>query len=142
MFGRKKKPTAPSVKLKVTERNIIAKKTKITGEIESEGDFRIDGFLEGTLKTKGRVILGLEGVINGTVEAQNADLEGKIIGTLIVKDLLSVKSTADVSGEIVTRQLSVEPGAKFNANFSIKKNNGNDNEKINKFTIAEKKINK
>jgi len=140
MFGNKKKPTAAPVKLKVTERNIIAKKTKITGDIESDGDFRIDGFLEGTLKTKGRVILGLEGEINGTVEAQNADLEGKISGTLIVEDLLSVKSTADVSGEVVIGQLSVEPGAKFNANFSIKKSNGD--QKINKFTIAEKKLNK
>jgi len=135
MFG--KKSTVTPVKIQISDRNIIAKNTKITGDIESDGDFRIDGTLEGTLKTKGRVILGLEGVIKGRVEAENADLEGKIIGTLIVENLLSVKSTANVSGEVVIGRLSVEPGATFNASFSIK-GSKDSSKKINLTIAAEK----
>ena len=61
----------------VMERNILAKNTKIVGDLTSDGDFRIDGILEGTLETKGRVIIGLEGFVQGKVICENADVEGK-----------------------------------------------------------------
>ena len=50
------------------ERNVIAKNTKIIGEIISDGDYRIDGVLEGDLKTKGRVIIGAGGLVKGNIE--------------------------------------------------------------------------
>ena len=105
---------------KPTEINIVAKNTTIKGDILSDGDFRIDGTLEGTLKTKGRVIIGLDGYVKGNVEAVNAEIGGKFSGNLIVNDLLSVKTTGNITGDIVIGKLSVEPGASFNANFSMK----------------------
>lgn len=104
----------------VMERNILAKKTKFVGEITSDGDFRIDGTLEGTLKTKGRVIIGLEGVVNGKVECEFADVEGNFTGELNVNNTLVLKSTANISGEVVIGKLSVEAGATFNATCSMK----------------------
>jgi cytoskeletal protein CcmA (bactofilin family) len=68
MFTNKEKPS----KTKTMERNVVAKNTSITGDITSEGNFRIDGTLEGTLKTNGRVIIGVEGMIKGKVESGNA----------------------------------------------------------------------
>lgn len=97
------------------ERNVIGKKTTIVGDIISEGDFRIDGILEGTLKTKGRVIIGVDGFVQGTVEANNADIEGKISGKLEVIKTLTLKATADITGEVIVGKLSIEPGAAFNA---------------------------
>jgi len=117
MFSNKDyKPT----ETKTSERNIVAKNTSIKGDILSDGDFRIDGTLEGTLKTKGRVIIGLDGFIKGDVEATNAEIDGKFSGNLVVNDLLTVKNTANISGDIIIGKLSVEPGATFNANFSMK----------------------
>ncbi|WP_299015212.1 polymer-forming cytoskeletal protein [uncultured Polaribacter sp.] len=102
------------------ERNVIAKKSIFTGDVTSEGDFRIDGTLEGTLKTKGRVIIGAEGVIIGNVHAENADIEGKFSGELLVANVLSIKSTANISGDVVVGKLSIEPGASFNATCAMK----------------------
>lgn len=117
MFSNKDyKPT----ETKTTERNIVAKNTSIKGDILSDGDFRIDGTLEGTLRTKGRVIIGLDGFVKGDVEATNAEIDGKFSGNLVVNDLLTVKTTANISGDVVIGKLSVEPGATFNANFSMK----------------------
>lgn len=110
MFSEKK-GTAPQV----LERNTIAKNTSIIGDIKSEGDFRIDGSIEGTIKTNGRVVIGLEGSIKGTVECTNADIEGSFSGKLVVSQLLSLKKTAKISGEVFINQLLVEPGALFNA---------------------------
>ncbi|MGX1928108.1 bactofilin family protein [Flagellimonas sp. 2504JD4-2] len=95
--------------------NRIEKNTKIKGNITSEADFRIDGKLEGNVKTSGKVVIGKDGYINGKVECVNADIEGKFNGELAVKDLLSLKASAIIEGTVSVTKLAVEPGATFNA---------------------------
>ncbi|NVK52049.1 MAG: polymer-forming cytoskeletal protein [Flavobacteriaceae bacterium] len=107
-------------KPKAMERNILAKNTKIVGDLSSEGDFRIDGILEGTLTTKGRVIIGSDGLIKGKVLCENADVEGKFSGELQVNKILTIKATASISGDVVIGKLSVESGASFNATCAMK----------------------
>jgi cytoskeletal protein CcmA (bactofilin family) len=104
----------------ILERNIIAKNTTIVGDVKSEGDFRIDGIVEGTITTLGRVVIGVEGFVKGDVECSNADVEGKFSGKLVVTELLSLKKTADIKGEVFTKKLLVEPGAIFNATCVMK----------------------
>lgn len=95
--------------------NRIEKNTKIKGNITSEADFRIDGKLEGNVKTSGKVVIGKGGLIKGKVECVNADIEGNFNGELYVKDLLSLKASAVIDGTVSVSKLSVEPGATFNA---------------------------
>lgn len=102
------------------ERNVIAKSTTIVGEIKSEGDFRIDGTLEGNLTIKGKVIIGSEGIVKGNIQASSADIEGKISGKLTVEKTLTVKAIANISGEVIVGKLSIEPGAAFNASCIMK----------------------
>jgi cytoskeletal protein CcmA (bactofilin family) len=102
------------------EINVVAKNTSIVGDIKSEGDFRVDGTLEGTLKTLGRVIIGVDGLIKGNIEATNADIQGKFSGQLLVSKTLTIKATATISGEVSIGKLSVEPGATFNATCAMK----------------------
>lgn len=116
MFNKENKAKKP----KTMERNILAKNTKIVGDLSSEGDFRIDGILEGTLTTNGRVIIGLEGSVKGNVHCDNAEVEGRFSGELKVSKMLTVKSTAIISGDVVLGKLSVEPGATFNATCAMK----------------------
>ena len=107
-------------KPRTMERNIIAKNTTFVGEITSDGDFRIDGVLEGTLKTSGRVIVGAEGFVKGTVESANADIEGRFSGQLSASATLTIKATSNISGDVTVGKLSVEPGATFNATCTMK----------------------
>ena len=116
MFSTKQKPQKP----KVMEINVVAKNTAIIGDIISEGDFRIDGTLEGNIKTKGRVIIGVSGSVKGKIDAVNSDIEGKFSGDLLVQETLTIKATAIISGDVVIGKLSVEPGATFNASCSMK----------------------
>jgi cytoskeletal protein CcmA (bactofilin family) len=102
-------------KSKNMERNVIAKNSIFVGDITSDGDYRVDGTLEGTLKTNGRVIIGEEGFITGTVEATNADIEGKFSGQLSIANTLTIKATANVSGDLIMSSISIEPGATLNA---------------------------
>jgi cytoskeletal protein CcmA (bactofilin family) len=99
----------------------IEKSTIVKGDIVSEGDFRIDGTLDGSIKTKGKVVVGKEGSIKGAVSCSNADVEGKIDGNLFVSEALSLRSTSVIDGDVVIGKLIVESGATFNASCSMNK---------------------
>ncbi|APG60825.1 bactofilin family protein [Christiangramia salexigens] len=112
MFRDSKKNKAASAH---SEQNRIAAGTLITGEISGKGCFRIEGTLEGSLKTPGKVVISEGGMVKGTLECDNADIEGKFNGKLFVKDTLSLRAPANIEGEVIAGKLAVEPGAVFNA---------------------------
>ena len=103
-----------------SQQNIIAQDTKIVGDIISKGPFRIDGQVEGNIKTQGKIVVGKAGFVNGTIEGANADFEGSFTGKLKLSGTLSLKSSAYIQGEVEVGKLSVEPGATFNATCSMK----------------------
>ena len=93
--------------------NRIVEGTLIEGEIRCESNIRIDGSFVGNLTTKGRLVIGPAGRIEGTVHCQNAEIEGLVKGKLFVQQMLSLKGTAKVEGDIFTDKLAVEPGSSF-----------------------------
>lgn len=104
--------------------NRIEKNTKIKGDIISEADFRIDGKLDGNVKTSGKVVIGKDGYIHGKVECVNADIEGSFNGELQVSNLLALKASAVIEGTVTVAKLAVEPGATFNASCTMKGKGG------------------
>lgn len=103
-----------------SQQNVIAQDTKIVGDIVSKGPFRIDGQIEGNIKTEGKIVVGKSGFVNGTIEGKNADFEGSFSGKLKLSGTLSLKSTAYIQGEVEVAKLAVEPGATFNATCNMK----------------------
>lgn len=117
MFSEKKKEHKQDL---TKEQNKIAQGTTFKGDIESQGSFRIEGKVEGTIKTPGRIVVGKFGFIEGEVECHSADFEGGFSGRLIVKSSLSLKSSAHIEGDIIAEKLSIDPGAVFNATCVMK----------------------
>jgi cytoskeletal protein CcmA (bactofilin family) len=99
--------------------NLIGAGTDIKGDIESTGDIRIDGTLKGNLRTRGKVVIGNTGLIKGEVVCKNSDVEGKVEGKINVQELLSLKATSSILGDISARRLAIEPGAKFTGNCNM-----------------------
>ena len=118
MFTDSKKPRLQQSGL--SQQNTIAQGTIIEGDLKSEGDFRIEGVINGTLITKGKVVIGTTGLVEGSLSCNNADIEGKIKGKLVVLETLSLRASANVYGDVQTSKLAVEPGATFNANCQMK----------------------
>jgi cytoskeletal protein CcmA (bactofilin family) len=111
---------------KMTKNNIIETKpnnivagTMIKGDITTDGDFRIDGVLVGSINCKGKIVIGQTGSIDGTVVCQNADISGKIRAQVQVEQLLILKSTAELHGDVTTDKISIEPGAKFSGSCDM-----------------------
>jgi len=99
--------------------NLIGIGTVIEGDIRSNGDIRVDGTVYGHIYSKAKVVIGSTGVIEGDVSSQNADISGMIKGKSTVTELLFLKSTARVIGDIVTGKLVVEVGATFTGSCNM-----------------------
>lgn len=103
--------------------NRIVEGTTIKGDIISQADFRLDGNLIGNFQSGGKIVIGPAGSIVGDIVCKNADIEGKFDGKIQVEELLSIKATAHINGEVSVGKLSVEPGAVFTASCVMKTSN-------------------
>jgi len=99
--------------------NIIGAGTFIEGDITTNGDMRIDGSLTGTINVKGKLVVGPSGMVEGEIICQNADISGVIKGKIGVAELLSLKSSSKLTGDIITNKIAIEPGAAFSGSCSM-----------------------
>jgi cytoskeletal protein CcmA (bactofilin family) len=102
-----------------TSVNLIGNGTQLIGDVKSNGDFRIDGSLKGNIEVKGKLVVGPQGSIEGEISCQNADVSGIIKGKINASDLLTLKSTAKINGDIITGKIAIEPEAQFSGTCSM-----------------------
>jgi cytoskeletal protein CcmA (bactofilin family) len=119
MFNSKTTTTVRNTAADSGAVNIIGAGTSIDGDITSGGDIRIDGNLKGTINTRGKLVVGPSGIVEGEVLCQNADISGEVRGKINVTELLTLKATAKLAGELTTGKLAIEPGADFSGSCSM-----------------------
>lgn len=115
MFNSKLKPKG----IALSQPSILGSDMEIKGDLTVNADIRIDGKLIGNIVSSARVVLGAGGVIEGNITAHRADINGKVNGNINVKDLLNLKSEAEVTGDIVAGKLGMEQTVQFNGNCRI-----------------------
>jgi cytoskeletal protein CcmA (bactofilin family) len=99
--------------------NTITIDTEISGDINSSGDIRLDGVLNGNIYTKGKLVIGESGRIKGEINCKSSDIFGYVEGKIFVSELLSLKTAAQIYGDIITNRLSIEPGCTFTGNCKM-----------------------
>ncbi len=99
-----------------TSTTIIGAGTTITGNIMCNGDIRIDGTLIGDLQAKDKIIVGVNGIVQGDINGSQADVLGKVTGIMKISDLLYLHGKANVNGDLFASKLQIESTATFNGN--------------------------
>lgn len=117
--NKNKNKMGKQAEIEVTAYNIISSGTKFTGDFFSDGNVRIDGAFSGNISIEGKLIVGVTGSLVGKVECRNAELEGKVDANMEIKELLVLKSSAVLTGDIVTNKLSIEQGSHFVGNCKM-----------------------
>jgi len=100
--------------------NIVNTGTTITGDLNSDGDMRLDGNVKGYISCKSRLVLGATSKVDGDIKAANLEVSGEVNGNIFVTEILTVKSTAKINGDIISNKLIIEAGAEFNGKCSMK----------------------
>ncbi|MRX69707.1 protein CcmA, bactofilin family [Flavobacterium resistens] len=119
MFEKVKKSSTENL----GKTNRIVEGTSIVGDIVSKADFRLDGELIGNFTSQGKLVIGASGIVKGEIICHNADIEGEFQGKLKVLEVLNIKGTARIHGEIAVGKLSIEPGADFTASCTMLNSN-------------------
>ncbi|MDH3770083.1 MAG: polymer-forming cytoskeletal protein [Nitrospirota bacterium] len=89
------------------------------GEIWYEGNVQIDGRLEGTIHTKGTLVIGDRAVVKAKIEAGTVICKGKIQGEVVAKESIKLLSPGLIDGTMSAPRLSVENGGVFNGRVSM-----------------------
>ena len=114
MLGQKDKSSVANTNI-----NVLSEGTILEGDLKSKGDLRIDGEVKGNVTTEGRCIVGVTSLIKGVIKAKDCDISGKAVGDVTVSDLLLIKGTGKVDGDINTSKLVLENGGEFNGTCSM-----------------------
>jgi cytoskeletal protein CcmA (bactofilin family) len=142
MFNQKTKSDISSdAPVQPSGASIIAAGTTLKGDISSSGDIRIDGTLQGNIHSTAKVVIGANGVVDGDISGQQADIMGKINGTIRVKELLQLKGGSTVTGNIHAAKLQIETNANFNGQCHMT-NGSSEKQKPSANTINETKSEK
>ncbi|MEG1544908.1 MAG: polymer-forming cytoskeletal protein [Tannerellaceae bacterium] len=115
MMGIKQKEETAAAGL----HNTLAVGTTVKGNIVTEIDFRLDGVIEGDVVCNGKMVIGPKAHVIGNIISDNAEILGKVEGSIRVKAKLSLKGTATIKGDIFAQTLEIEPNARFNGICSM-----------------------
>ncbi len=116
MFGKESAMKADEGKIST----IIAKGTKITGNIDMQGSLRIDGYLKGQVNSSETLSVGGTGVVEGEVRVKEAVVGGKVLGNLVATERVELESNASIMGDVKTRVFVIKEGGIFHGNCSMK----------------------
>jgi cytoskeletal protein CcmA (bactofilin family) len=123
MFGSNKKTDSTKTGIIPTTSthslNSLVQGTYVEGKVKATNDIRIDGTIKGELDCEAKVIIGPSGVLEGTIRCKNAVVEGRFDGTLIVAELLNIRETAKVTGEVSYGKLNVQSGAVISGSYKL-----------------------
>ncbi len=117
-------PVSNTKPVKPMEQNVndvsrISQGTAIHGDLTSPTDIRVDGQVDGSLFSEGKVVVGESARLSGKLFGTTIDFWGKMDGDVFVSDTLSLKSSSTVNGNIHVRRIQVEMGAQINGSFKM-----------------------
>lgn len=99
--------------------SLIGARADFQGEFTVQGAVRVDGRVDGRVNAD-CVILSETGVIKGEITAQKIVVGGKIEGILRAQEIVEIKATGKVIGDIFTNKISVTEGGEFNGKIEMK----------------------
>lgn len=113
MFNKDKNASV-SEKNTLNSATLISNGTAIQGDVASNSDLRIDGTVKGNVSCAAKIIVGPSGMVEGNIEGRQADITGKVIGNISVKEILQLRSDSNVLGNLSAATLQVDSAAIFN----------------------------
>lgn len=140
MFNKTKDPTQEKP-VGGNGTTIINAGTVLTGDINSKNDIRIDGTIIGNIICQAKIVIGVNGEVQGDIEGNQADIVGKVNGCIKTKDLLQLRGECTINGDVHAGKLQIEPSATFNgkchmgSGTAVKENSVAKNITTTKFTV-------
>lgn len=102
---------------------IIGKGTSIEGKIKVKNSIRIDGKIKGEVSSTGTVTVGSDGEVEGSINAANAIIGGRVRGKMNVQQKIILEKNSVLIGDLKTQKLNIAEGAVFDGNCVMEDKN-------------------
>jgi len=89
--------------------SIISANLRVIGDLNSDGDIQVDGFVEGDVHSHS-ITVGEHAVVSGAINADVIKVAGTVKGQIHGK-VVELANSAKVTGDIVHESLAIEAGA-------------------------------
>jgi len=99
--------------------SIIATGMKVTGDIDSTGVVKVEGRVEGSIRSARQVLVGRQGVVQGDIETREAIIGGTVDGSITGGERVEIQATAVVNGDVITRTIVIAEGGKINGSVKM-----------------------
>ncbi|HEX2780506.1 MAG TPA: polymer-forming cytoskeletal protein [Gemmatimonadaceae bacterium] len=99
--------------------SIIAAGMTVNGDIDSTGVVKVEGRVEGAIRSARQVLVGRQGVVRGDIETREAVIGGTVEGTITASERVEIQATASIQGDIVTRSIVIAEGGKINGSVRM-----------------------
>ena len=132
MIKRDKKPvdetTKPMVKIERETNDaaisLIAPGMNIIGDCETDGTVRVEGRVEGLIRAGKSVVVARGGEVIGDIITQDAVVSGRVSGNIAAESRLELQATCDIQGELRSRRVQLDEGARFNGQVHMEDSGG------------------
>jgi cytoskeletal protein CcmA (bactofilin family) len=98
---------------------IIGSDTQLVGNLTLSDSLHLDGRIEGDVQSDGDVTIGQSGRLEGEIRARRVLISGQVTGR-IDAERLEIVAGGVVEGNVVTVDLVIEPGGRFNGSSEIR----------------------
>jgi len=93
--------------------------TELTGDLSFENTFRVDGKITGTIASKGDLLVGEHGSVDGEVRVARCFVSGTVRGLIRTTDRTEITAAGRVHADIETAALIIEDGGQFDGHCSM-----------------------
>ncbi len=114
--------------------SIIGGNIKFRGELIGTEDIHIEGTVEGTIIMQGHnLTIGTQGTIDANVHANNITINGSLTGDVLADELISIRDSAKVKGNLIAPRIQLDDGGKFRGSMDMVDNEQEKKDSILKF---------
>jgi cytoskeletal protein CcmA (bactofilin family) len=92
---------------------------KVTGDVTGEGEFRIEGCVEGSVSAAGRVIVESRGEVLGDIEATEVVASGKVSGKITASGAVRLEKGCRIEADVEAATISLEEGGIVNGTLKM-----------------------
>jgi cytoskeletal protein CcmA (bactofilin family) len=98
---------------------IVSQGTEITGDVTAQGVIKVEGKIEGSIRSASQVLVAKGGTVQGDIYTKEAVLGGHVRGAVHAEDRVEVQASALIEGDIVTRRIQIAEGGQVNGAISM-----------------------
>lgn len=105
--------------------SFLLKDAEVHGNVKSDKDVYLEGFIEGDVHSAGRIIVTALAKVDGDIYCEELLLNGTITGNAHVNNLAQLGEYAVIKGHLITTGLQIHPDAKIGKGLRLREKKSN-----------------